>query len=161
MSIEPSPAHPSTGLHIESRWLSEAVFRIAVSGEIDLATTDELQAALFSAISSNPAPGIEVDLAGISFMDCGGLSVLLLARQAATRAGCRLRIIRPQPTVRHVLEITGLLDALTLYPTDQTLRRGDLGRYWEAGRGVATVSLSKSSVMTNRRSRSPTNSHRR
>lgn len=142
MCFKPLPEHPSTGLHIESRRLSEAVFQIAVSGEVDLATTEQLQAALFGAISSKPAPNIEVDLAGISFMDCGGLSVLLLARQAAARARCRLRITRPQPTVQHILEITGLLGALTLYPADQPHPRRDLGRYPKAGRGAARVSLS-------------------
>jgi hypothetical protein len=45
-------------------------------------------------------------------MDCTGLTVLVVARDAALRTGCQLRITNPQPIVRRVLELTGLLGVL-------------------------------------------------
>ncbi len=56
---------------------------------------------------------IEVDLAGVMFMDCGGLTVLLVAGKVAAGIGGQLRITNPQPVVRRVLELTGLLGVLT------------------------------------------------
>jgi anti-anti-sigma factor len=105
----PSPAP----LRIKSRWLSPDVVQIAVDGEIDLATTEQLQADLLDVISAGLAHRVEVDLAGVSFMDCTGLGVLVVARGAAARAGCSLQITRPQPVVRRILELTGLLAVLT------------------------------------------------
>ena len=46
-------------------------------------------------------------------MDCGGLTALVVAGNVAARTGCQLRITNPQPVVRRVLELTGLLEVLT------------------------------------------------
>lgn len=122
MSITSLQAPSSAQLRIESRWLSRGVAQIAVAGEIDLATTEQLQADLLDVISTGLAHRIEVDLAGVTFMDCSGLSGLVVARGVAARAGCRLQITKPQPIVRRVLEMTGLLAILTA--SDKNTRPG-------------------------------------
>ena len=122
MSITSSQVPSSAQLRIESRWLSPGVAQIAVAGEIDLATTEQLQANLLDVISTGLAHRIEVDLDGVTFMDCSGLSVFVVARGAAARAGCRLQITKPQPIVRRVLEMTGLLAILTA--SDKNTRPG-------------------------------------
>lgn len=112
MSLMSLQANSSTDLRVTSRWLSPSVLQVAVAGELDLATVGELQASLCNVMSSALPRCIDVDLAEVRFMDCSGLSVLVSAKLSAARAGCRLHISRPQPLVRRILELTGLLGML-------------------------------------------------
>ena len=112
MSPTFSPVTPLVQLRIDTSCPSPAFVRVAVVGEIDLATADVLHAGLRSVLSAQLPHRVEIDLAGVSFMDCTGLTVLVVARDAALRTGCQLRITNPQPIVRRVLELTGLLGIL-------------------------------------------------
>src|SRR5690348_8086038 len=109
MSTTSSPVTPLVQLRIDTSCLSPAFVRVAVVGEIDLATAGVLHDGLHSVLSAQLPHRIEIDLAGVSFMDCTGLTVLVVTRDAALRTGCQLRITNPQPIVRRVLELTGLL----------------------------------------------------
>ena len=100
-------------LRIDTSCPSAAFVRVAVAGEIDLTTAEVLHDGLRGALSAQHPHRVEVDLAAVSFMDCTGLTVLLVARHTALRAGGQLRITNPQPIVRRVLELTGLLGVLT------------------------------------------------
>jgi anti-anti-sigma factor len=83
----------------------DGTVRVAVVGEIDIAVHDRLRA-LADALSAGPAAA--------TFLDVGGIGVLLRAWHEARRAGRRLRIANPQHrTVRRVLDITGALHVLT------------------------------------------------
>jgi anti-anti-sigma factor len=108
-----SPVTPPAQLRIDTSCPSPGTVRIAVIGEIDLSTTDMLRAGLLNALSAQRPLRIEVDLARVTFMDCAGLTVLLVAGNVAARTGCQLRITNPQPIVRRVLDLTGLLGVLT------------------------------------------------
>jgi anti-anti-sigma factor len=108
-----SPVTPSTQLRINTNCPSPGTVRVAVIGEIDLSTADLLRARLFNVLSALHPDRVEVDLAGVTFMDCGGLSALIVAGKVAARTGCQLRITNPQPIVRRVLDLTGLLGVLT------------------------------------------------
>lgn len=112
MSTTFSPVTPLVQLRIDTSCPSPAFVRVAVVGEIDLATAGVLHDGLHSVLSGQLPDRVEVDLAGVSFMDCTGLTVLIVARDAALRTGCQLRITNPQPIVRRVLELTGLLGVL-------------------------------------------------
>ncbi|WP_433789421.1 STAS domain-containing protein [Actinoplanes sp. CA-252034] len=108
-----APVTPSTQLSIDTRCPSPGTARVAVAGEIDLSTVDMLRAKLLNVLSALHPDRIEVDLAGVTFLDCSGLTVLIVAGNAAARTGCQLRIMNPQPLVRRVLDLAGLLDVLT------------------------------------------------
>jgi anti-anti-sigma factor len=113
MSTTLSPVTPLAPLRIDTSCPAPGAVRVAVIGEIDLSTADVLHAGLLSVLSAQPPHRIEVDLAGVTFMDCVGLTVLVVVGKAATRTGCQLRITNPRPIVRRVLDVTGLLDVLT------------------------------------------------
>jgi len=108
-----SPVLPSAQLSIDTSCPSPGTVRVAVVGEIDLSSSDVLRVKLLNVLSALHPHRIEVDLAGVTLLDCGGLTVLVVLGQAAARNGCRLRITNPQPIVRRVLDLTGLLDVLT------------------------------------------------
>jgi anti-anti-sigma factor len=108
-----SPATQSAQLNIDASWSSPGIVRVAVLGEIDLSSCDLLRVRLLNVLSALHPQRIEIDLAGVTFPDCSGLTVLVVLGQAASGTGCRLRITSPQPIVRRVLDLTGLLGVLT------------------------------------------------
>jgi anti-anti-sigma factor len=107
------PLTTSAQLSIHTSNVMPGTVRVAVAGEIDLSTADVLHAGLLAVLSAQLPERIDIDLAKVTFMDCGGLTVLVAVGKAAARTGCRLRITNPQPIVRRVLDLTGLLDVLT------------------------------------------------
>jgi anti-anti-sigma factor len=54
-----------------------------------------------------------IHLAGVAFLDCAGVDILAAVYNTAAQSGCSLRVLHPQPIVRRVLEVTGLLGVLT------------------------------------------------
>jgi anti-anti-sigma factor len=108
-----SPVTPLTQLSIDTRCPSPGTARVAVAGEIDLSTADLLRARLLTVLSALRPQRLEVDLAAVTFLDCSGITVLVVAGNIAARTGCQLRITNPQPIVRRVLDLTGLLGVLT------------------------------------------------
>jgi anti-anti-sigma factor len=107
-----------TQLHLDTTWPSPTTARVAVVGEVDLATAHLLRDRLLDVLREQAPAVVDVDLAGVTFLDCTALSALVAARNAAVHAECQVRVSRPQPIVRRVLEVTGLLGAFTA-PIDQ------------------------------------------
>jgi anti-anti-sigma factor len=105
-------AAPSTGPGIAT-CPSPGSVRVAVVGEIDLSNSDLLRMRLLDVLSASHPHHLDVDLAEVPFLDCSGITVLVVVARAAARIGCRLHITDPQPFVRRVLDLTGLLDVLT------------------------------------------------
>ena len=87
---------------------------VVVIGEIDAHTCPQLAAAL------EPFPGsgdVQIDMAGVHFMDSSGLRVLIGAHQRAISAKRKLLICRPSKSVFRIIEISGLSDHLHVTPT--------------------------------------------
>jgi anti-anti-sigma factor len=74
---------------------------VELVGEVDLATADAARAELSRVISKAPRDQIVVDLAAVTFMDCGGLSVLVGARNSLG-------------AVTRLLDLTDLRETFTL-----------------------------------------------
>ncbi|MFL5844306.1 MAG: STAS domain-containing protein [Solirubrobacteraceae bacterium] len=81
--------------------------RVAVSGELDLATVDELRAEL-DALAADRQP-VLLDLGELAFIDSSGLALLLAVRTEAAATGWPLVIGRQcSAPVRRAMEITGV-----------------------------------------------------
>jgi anti-anti-sigma factor len=117
MSSTLSPVTALT-LHIDTSWPSPSTARVAVVGEVDLATAHLLRDRLLGVLREQAPAVLVVDLAGVTFLDCTGISTLVAVRNAAVRSGRQMRVSHPQPIVRRVLDVTGLLGILTA-PIDQ------------------------------------------
>src|SRR4051794_2982590 len=109
------PAPAATLTYTTVRHDAEAV-GITFSGEIDMATSDEVVAAVTTALSSHGPRTLYVDLAEVRFMDSSGINALVRCRACVAERGCRLVVTNPQPIVYRVLEITGVLEALAVTP---------------------------------------------
>ena len=73
---------------------------VKVSGEVDMSTAPKLLEAVLHSTST------DIDLSGITFMDSSGLHALI-DLQAARPS---LRIVAASPTVRRLVQLTGLAE---------------------------------------------------
>lgn len=87
---------------------------VVLSGEVDLSVEKQFRAMLDEALRGQPPPVVVVDLAGVRFLDCAGVRVLLRARRAAHARGCALTVRDPQPIVEQVLRVLQVADVLGL-----------------------------------------------
>jgi anti-anti-sigma factor len=85
--------------------------RLRFFGEYDYAVAGEASKALAQACDRGGR--VEIDLAGVTFLDSSGLRTLVTARRAADRDGCSLVLVDVSERARQVLEITGTLDWLS------------------------------------------------
>jgi anti-sigma B factor antagonist len=93
---------------------------LAVSGELDLRTSPELDERLAAAFDRG-AELVILDLRLIEFMDSTGLRVLLGAHQRAHESGRRFALVRGADQVERVLTLTGVRDLLTVVDTPEDL----------------------------------------
>src|ERR1700719_1062079 len=76
-------------------------------GELAAPTLDRPHSATSSALETHP-PLLVVDLSGLGFIDCAGLSVLVWAHKRLAGCGHRLVITGAKPVVQRLLHLTGL-----------------------------------------------------
>ncbi|HVV23420.1 MAG TPA: STAS domain-containing protein [Pseudonocardiaceae bacterium] len=88
---------------------------LSASGDVDLHTAGQLRDAVVSAVGSEDggAPRqVDVDLAGVPFLNSSGLGALLAGVKEANRLGIVFRVLNLQPPVRRVVEMMGLVEVL-------------------------------------------------
>ena len=91
---------------------------LAIAGELDLGTAEELWPHLARLLGGGAAPAVLVlDGTALEFLDSSGLRVLLRAAKLAQGTGTALRIVAPDPVVARVLELSGAARALDLRPS--------------------------------------------
>jgi anti-sigma B factor antagonist len=89
---------------------------VALDGELDLADAPAVASHLMTAVAAC-GPSIIVDLAGLTFIDCCGLGVLVRALHWTRESGGDMPLAAPQQRVRKVLSVTGLIDVFSVYPS--------------------------------------------
>jgi anti-anti-sigma factor len=105
-------------VHDDDRPLSIELLRVgrrvvlAVAGEVDVASVDELNSAVRDAEASQPLE-LWIDLSDVEFMDSTGLTALLVAHRAR-HAG--LVLICPDGSVRRLLRLAGVDRIVPVHP---------------------------------------------
>ena len=80
---------------------------IEICGEIDIQSAPELRDQLLRAIRRY-GPRLALDLAGVRFMDCAGLNVLLATCRRARLEEGSVRVVRASPQVLRMISLLGL-----------------------------------------------------
>jgi anti-anti-sigma factor len=88
---------------------------VAVSGELDIATTPRL--AEFVTTHRPTTSTLVLDLSGVTFLSAAGLRVLGRAQQRAREDRTSFRIVSASTCVSRVLRVTELDRELACYPT--------------------------------------------
>jgi anti-sigma B factor antagonist len=87
---------------------------VAVHGEVDIGTAQDLEVTLDAAIRESEGAFI-IDFSDASFVDSSGLHVLLRARSLLGREDRALAVICPPGPVRRVFELSGTADLFFIY----------------------------------------------
>jgi anti-sigma B factor antagonist len=98
--------------------------RLRLAGELNFFTMGLLATGIDSAVGDSPCTVIELDIAGVRFLDSAGIRGLLHQRADAERAGRQLVLVNPSDWVRQVLRAAGLLAAFGLPETDSVRSDG-------------------------------------
>jgi anti-sigma B factor antagonist len=85
---------------------------VALSGELDIADAARVARGLSAAAAG---ARIIVDLAGLTFIDCGGVQALVSAWEKARQAGGDLVLAAPQKRVARLLALTDLIELLPVF----------------------------------------------
>jgi len=87
---------------------------ITVSGEVDLATSPDLDAAIIAGLDSG-AVSLVVDLTDVSFMDSSGLGVIVRGLKRCREADKDLDLVITNERVLKVFSITGLDQVIPIH----------------------------------------------
>jgi anti-sigma B factor antagonist len=82
-----------------------------ISGNIDVGSAPWLREKLLLAIRRH-GPALCVDLHGVAFLDCSGVSVLLATARRAGLEGGRMRVTRPSAQAWRVITLLRLQPVL-------------------------------------------------
>ena len=93
---------------------------ITVSGEVDLATSPELDTEIIAAIDSR-ATSVVIDLTDVSFMDSSGLGVIVRALKRCREAENDLDLVITNERVLKVFGITGLDQVIPIHASIQDI----------------------------------------
>jgi stage II sporulation protein AA (anti-sigma F factor antagonist) len=92
--------------------VSNGLDMVTVRGDLDCATAPRLRAALEGMDAAGRT--VLIDLSATDFMDCAGVGVLAASHRRLRDLGGELVLEAPSGPVRRVLELTGLLDVITV-----------------------------------------------
>jgi len=96
--------------------LDEGVDIVEVSGRLALAEVAEARGKL-KAIAETGTGKLLVDLSATTFMDSGGLSVLISAFKAAQGRQGRMVLAAPTPNIQSLIELTRLQQIFEIFQT--------------------------------------------
>jgi anti-sigma B factor antagonist len=87
--------------------------RLALAGELDLSTVDQLHWQVKHEWAAQPLARLVIDLAETAFCDPTGVGALIESRDAAVACGVAFLVINPSGMTRRVMDVTGVLSVLT------------------------------------------------
>jgi anti-anti-sigma factor len=110
---------PYTDFAVHVAPISEGGTDVAIFGELDLATVDQVRDALSGAIAAEGP--VVIDLRACGFVDSRGIGALVQAALRLRERGRRLTLRGAQPRVMRILEVAGLTrsDLLDVEPEDE------------------------------------------
>jgi anti-anti-sigma factor len=108
--VPQTPASPDPPLTVRTAH-QPGIFVIAPYGELDLATTADVQRELDRAERSD-ATEIVLDLSGLTFIDSTGIRLVLHADQRSRADGNRLKLLPGRDQVHGVFRLCGLTERL-------------------------------------------------
>ena len=86
-----------------------AVVRVEPSGELDLATVEQVRGHILELLDAGFAT-VHLDLGRLTFLDSSGLRMILEARMHAAGLGSRLSVHPGPPGVQRAFELAGMTE---------------------------------------------------
>jgi anti-anti-sigma factor len=119
MSAEPRRRVEPVPLGLTTQTDADGTVRLAVVGEIDMATVDPLTDTMIAILRGQSPTRLLVDFTQVGFLDSCGVSALVAAYHLAETSQVDFAVTNCRPNVLRVLEITGMAKSLNATPSDQ------------------------------------------
>lgn len=91
-----------------------ATVTLRLNGELDMATVPAFQQQAMSRLTDAGLSTLVVDLGGVSFLDSGGLTCLVVLQERADQLGIALVLTGVSRQTRKLMAVTSLTDMFTL-----------------------------------------------
>ncbi|MEV4294023.1 STAS domain-containing protein [Microbispora rosea] len=98
---------------VESLTPEPGAARLVMTGELDFTTADDASAEVAKRLAEG-VDVLELDLAGLTFIDSSGMAVVMNAYSETEERGTAFRIVALTPYLRHLLKVVALDDVLDL-----------------------------------------------
>jgi len=108
------------GITISNRELSNGWVAIAVEGEVDLATVEDLQTAIDQVLADS-GDHLVVDLTSSSFMDSTGLKVLVMSHRKFDDVGRSFAIAVDGGPISRLIDLSGVDKTIRTVPSVEEL----------------------------------------
>jgi anti-sigma B factor antagonist len=86
---------------------------VTVAGELDMADADQVGQVLEDAAAAE-RPTVRLQLSGLTFADSSAVKAIILGAKAADEHGVTFELVNPHSRVRQLLQVTGLVNVLTI-----------------------------------------------
>ena len=106
-------------MQISTSFEQETTIVLSVTGEIDVATADDLRDIALGVLQSLQCETLCADLSAVTFMDSTGLGALIALRTAAVDNGRTLVIRNPSVATTRLFELSGLSEVLGVVGGDR------------------------------------------
>jgi anti-anti-sigma factor len=97
---------------------------IALTGELDLASSPALEEAFERVFASDPSV-VVIDLRQLEFMDSTGLSIIVKAHQTVEDRDLKLYVVNGPAQVERLLNLTGVAERVSLIDAPEDVLDGD------------------------------------
>jgi anti-sigma B factor antagonist len=108
-------------MNIEFSELEDGVRVIKLAGKLDIEGTNLVEPQ-FTLHCQGENVLILVDLSQVNYLSSIGIPMLINNARSVTRHGGRLALVNPQPSVKSILDITGVLHNIRVYKDIETGR---------------------------------------
>jgi anti-sigma B factor antagonist len=112
--MDTAASEPETALDIGVEPIQQGEVVMHVRGVLDLATADQLRAAVTALLNHGGITTIGLDLRGLDFIDSTGIGTLVVALRICEQVGVRLRLTAVGAFAARLLGIVGVDAALGL-----------------------------------------------
>jgi anti-sigma B factor antagonist len=115
-----------TGLEITKARVDDSWISLAVSGEIDLATVDQLEKEVKATLDSDSG-NLVIDLSSAGFMDSTGLRALVMADRSFRDSGRKFALVITNGPISRLIELSGVESTVTVVSSTAELVGSELG----------------------------------
>jgi anti-sigma B factor antagonist len=105
-------------MQVSTSFEDETTIVLSVTGEIDVATADDLRDIGLGLLQSSQCETLCADLSAVTFLDSTGLGALIALRTAAVDSGRTMLIRNPSVATARLFELTGLSEVLGVVGRD-------------------------------------------
>jgi anti-anti-sigma factor len=92
---------------------SEGLYVVALSGEMDIATSPEFTSRM-TRLDAVDSSRVVVDLSGLTFLDSSGINALVSAAKTVEAGGGKVTLAAPTSHIRQVFDIVQLSDVVAI-----------------------------------------------